>query len=440
METLCNIAELVATLLESFMAVWVTTELSEKRYKGKKNLAIVCAFALVHAAIITLLNQFNVFSFLTMTVSVLVTFAITFVTSKGKALLRAASTMLLWFAMNAVDYLIFYISLMIAGHSIDISKGVNVLLTPGLSRSIFIIATKLIELAIFLGLKRFYSNLASIENRELSILFILSGCSFLVLNVIMANIMSDSVLTLQISVIFTVFYILISLVCALFATAVNHRYQEEKHEKEIATLNTELMERNLKNIYNSQNLIRRQVHDFKNHLRTIEGMLDENSKAKQYTDELLELSYTYAQYCDCGNEFINSIINCKYAEAAEQKIDFRHSITLDREIKISSVDICTILANQIDNAIEACEKLKDGLARKISVEIWQKETFLFFKVINTVGENPFKDGKLVSTKNDTAIHGFGIKNIQETVERYNGELKNIFSDNKFISVAVVVNK
>ena len=163
--------------------------------------------------------------------------------------------------------------------------------------------------------------------------------------------------------------------------------------------------------------------------------------AKKYTKELLETSYQQAQNCHSGNEIIDSIINCKMNEATNQNIEFNHKILLNTKLNISFVDICAILANQIDNALEACAKISIDKERSVKVQIWQKESFVFFKVINTVDKNPFDSlNNLKSTKdNSDTMHGLGIKNIRETAAKYDGFLKNNYIDGYFISLVMVSN-
>lgn len=433
-------AELFATFLEGMIALSVATKLSENRYDKKKNLFLLLTFATVYTVIITLMNNWKVFSFITLAIGIFYTFLITKITAKGTLLIRSTAVMLSWFFVNAIDYLIFYISIMIVGKSLDISKGIDILLSPGATRSAFIILVKLIELLILLSLNRFYSEFHLLNKKHLSVLLIISTCSYVMMSIITSLIFSDSILTLQISVIFSLLFIILSLISTILATALSSRYQAEKQERYFMEITNKLMEKNFQTMQNSQHLIRQQVHDFKNHIRTINGMLELDMQAKKYTNDLLSVSYAQAQYCHCGNEIINSIINCKIADAHAQNIQFEYSILLNSPLHISSIDICAVLANQIDNAIEACAKMPIGMKRSIKVDIWQKETFLFFKVINTANANPFNNKhELISDKSDTSSHGFGIKNIQETVSRYNGTLRNDFKEGLFTSVAMMVN-
>ena len=119
-------------------------------------------------------------------------------------------------------------------------------------------------------------------------------------------------------------------------------------------------------------------------------------------------------------------------------IPFEHHIVLGSPLHISSIDICAILANQIDNALVACAKIPVDKECFVKVVIWQKENFVFFKVTNTTHKNPFNDKhELISTKN--GLHGFGVKNISRTVSSYGGTLKSDYKDGKFISIAMIPN-
>ena len=179
-----------------------------------------------------------------------------------------------------------------------------------------------------------------------------------------------------------------------------------------------------------------QMHDFTNHLRTLYGLSQENNAAQNYINELLKVPQKRVCYCHSGNDVIDSIINCKEAEADELQISFSFIVRLETEIHISPVDLCAILANQIDNAIEACEKISDPSKRFIKVSISQKQNFLFFKVENSVDGDPFdRTGKLVSQKVGAGkTHGLGIKNVAETAKKYNGNLDNYFKDGYFSSI------
>lgn len=156
-----------------------------------------------------------------------------------------------------------------------------------------------------------------------------------------------------------------------------------------------------------------------------------------YLQSLLDVPMRESAACHSGNDIIDAIINCKAAEADRDHIEFEFNADFHLPTSLSSIDICGVLSNQIDNALEACRVIPEGRLRKVIVEIKQKECFAFFTVKNTAAENPLlKNPELASTKmNSDHLHGWGIKNIRDTVERNNGFLLHEFENGYFVSSA-----
>lgn len=397
--------------------------------------------SIIYTILITLLNKWQVFSFFTIAVAIGFTFAAIFFTTRGSLLYKLCAVMITWFFIHATDYIISYSLIMIIGKSIDISEGISLILVPGTIRMIYIIINKLLQIAIFVSFHKLYSKLKLLNKKNIFLLFAVTTLSYIVMSILTNLVLTDSLISLQTAVIFSLFFIILTIIISIISVVISSKYQNEKREKELIALTNTLMEKNYTEIKHAQDIIRKQVHDFKNHILTIDGMLSEDSNAKKYTKELLETSYQQAQNCHSGNEIIDSIINCKMNEATNQNIEFNHKILLNTKLNISFVDICAILANQIDNALEACAKISIDKERSVKVQIWQKESFVFFKVINTVDKNPFDSlNNLKSTKdNSDTMHGLGIKIIRETAAKYDGFLKNNYIDGYFISLVMVSN-
>lgn len=441
MESFYQFFELFATFVEGAIAVSVSTSLADRKLGVKKNTLYVFFMSIIYTILITLLNKWQVFSFFTIAVAIAFTFAAIFFTTRGSLLYKLCAVMITWFFIHATDYIISYCLIMIIGKSIDISEGISLILVPGTIRMIYILINKLLQIAIFVSFHKLYSKLKLLNKKNIFLLFAVTTLSYIVMSILTNLVLTDSLISLQTAVIFSLFFIILTIVISIISVVISSKYQNEKREKELIALTNTLMEKNYTEIKHAQDIIRKQVHDFKNHILTIDGMLSEDSNAKKYTKELLETSYQQAQNCHSGNEIIDSIINCKMNEATNQNIEFNHKILLNTKLNISFVDICAILANQIDNAIEACVKIPNDKERFVKVEIWNKESFVFFKVTNTVFQNPFDNSHNLKTTKDNSdyMHGFGIKNIQETASKYGGTLKNDYSNNCFISLVMVSN-
>ena len=90
-------------------------------------------------------------------------------------------------------------------------------------------------------------------------------------------------------------------------------------------------------------------------------------------------------------------------------------------VKLSALDTCTILANILDNAIEAVEKLDED-KKHIELTFKRNENYMIITETNqTLNEVDIRDNIIITTKKDKANHGFGLINIKETAEKYGGE-------------------
>ncbi|NGT96949.1 sensor histidine kinase, partial [Clostridium perfringens] len=95
-------------------------------------------------------------------------------------------------------------------------------------------------------------------------------------------------------------------------------------------------------------------------------------------------------------------------------------------------DICTIFSNCIDNAIEACKKIKDN-NRYISLKGNCVNNFYVIKIENSKTNKIKKlNGDFLTDKKDKFLHGIGLKNIRLALEKYNGEIIIEPLDDKFI--------
>ncbi len=197
-------------------------------------------------------------------------------------------------------------------------------------------------------------------------------------------------------------------------------------ENQISSLQEHMEE--MERIYSG---IRGMKHDMKNTFAIIQCLFagEEGRELQEYLSELnrglekLELRFR------TGNTIVDTLLNMKYHEAVRDVHGLRmdaDKLLLPQGIEIHSYDIGVILGNAVDNAIEACQKLKTkepGADAFIRISSLQKGNLLILKV-----ENSF-DGQLirrrqeefpVTDKADRKSHGIGLANIKSTAEKYQG--------------------
>lgn len=199
-----------------------------------------------------------------------------------------------------------------------------------------------------------------------------------------------------------------------------------------------LMAENYKSLHAAQQAAARTLHDFKHHVKTMRDLISAGKieSAQDYMDSLLRTSYQQTTQCHSGNDIVDAIINSKLAEAQAKNIQFTYMANLHIPVQIDPVDLCGILANQLENAFEACVQILDPAKRLVHAEIKQAKSFVFLKVENTVLADPFSGNPdLHSTKkNVTKPHGYGLLNIRSIAQKYEGTLRTEFSNGRFVSV------
>lgn len=168
-------------------------------------------------------------------------------------------------------------------------------------------------------------------------------------------------------------------------------------------------------------LINRKCHDLKHQMRALKNM-EESEARTQYVSELEHSLQIYDAIVKTGNEALDTILTEKslYCEANRilvncvadgEKLDF-----------INPVDLYAIFGNAMDNAIESIQSVSDSGPRVIDVLVYVKQQFLAISITNPIDGAllKFEDGLPVTTKEKNGYHGFGLKSIRHTVEKYGG--------------------
>ena len=199
-------------------------------------------------------------------------------------------------------------------------------------------------------------------------------------------------------------------------------------EKQISSLQEHMEE--MERIYFG---IRGMKHDMKNTLSVIQRLSagEGNGELEEYLSELNRGLEKLEVRFKTGNTVVDTLLNMKYHEAVRDVTDLKmdaDKLMLPQGLEIHSYDIGIVLGNAVDNAMEACRKLKakepeaDAFIRLCSL---QKGNLLILKV-----ENSF-DGRLVrrrqeefpiTDKADKKSHGIGLANIKSTAEKYQGTM------------------
>lgn len=176
-------------------------------------------------------------------------------------------------------------------------------------------------------------------------------------------------------------------------------------------------------------------HDFRNQIQTVYVMREQNVSKEQMREMLGDIeqwieSVKIQQYCN--NAVINAVISVKVAEALERGIDIKINCTTPSHLgEVKEIDLCSLIANLLDNAVEACDKIENK-ERKIVVNAKCQGGYFLFKVENTYEQKAIKEKGLFRTsKADEENHGYGLKMVESICKKYDGKIEIAAQEKKF---------
>ena len=161
-------------------------------------------------------------------------------------------------------------------------------------------------------------------------------------------------------------------------------------------------------------------HEYKNQMMVL-WALAKNRKLEEldnYLDKSCNEMVHRIDAIETNHIIINAILNTKYQEARRKGIVFVLKINDLSNLSISDEDIVVILSNLLNNALEACEKCDEKM---IKVKLVKENEQIVISVVNTYVDAPvIVNGSYQTGKEDAAMHGMGIRNVREIVDKYGG--------------------
>ena len=203
-------------------------------------------------------------------------------------------------------------------------------------------------------------------------------------------------------------------------------------DKQIASYQQELIETHYREVDNMYRQIRGWRHDYRNHIQIMKAYAaaEDWDAIRRYLDLLDKDLTTVDTVIKTGNPMADAILNSKISLAKAKGIRVVADAHIPYKLKSSEIDLCCIVGNLFDNAIEASEKLPEE-QRVIRVYMDMKGTQLYISFTNfTAGKKLKKVGKVFrSTKGEG--HGFGLVRIDAIVERLDGYISRNSEDGAF---------
>lgn len=169
-------------------------------------------------------------------------------------------------------------------------------------------------------------------------------------------------------------------------------------------------------------LINHKCHDLKHQVQAIRAVKDEKER-ETYLGKIEKSVQIYSAIVRTGNEILDTILTEKSLICENSGIHINCVADGSLLAFMNPVDLYTLFGNALDNAIEAVRKLESKEKRVIDIMLYERQSFLMLQIVNPMcGEVKFEDGLPLTTKAKNGYHGYGMKSMLHTIQKYEGHL------------------
>lgn len=199
-------------------------------------------------------------------------------------------------------------------------------------------------------------------------------------------------------------------------------------KKRVASFEKEILQKYYTEVETMYARMRGWRHDYRHHIQTmkVHAANGEYEEIVRYLDMLDEDLTNVETVIKTGNRMTDAILNSKLSLAAERGIRVKAETKIPVALSVSELDLCIIIGNLLDNAIEACMELPQE-ERLIRIYMEMKGNYLYLALTNTAGGK--KKKSFHTTKGEG--HGFGLSRADAIVKKYGGYITRASEDEAF---------
>lgn len=198
--------------------------------------------------------------------------------------------------------------------------------------------------------------------------------------------------------------------------------------KRVASFEKEILQKYYAEVENMYSKMRGWRHDYRHHIQAmkVHAAHGEYQEIDKYLDMLDDDLTNVETVIKTGNKMADAILNSKLSLAAQRNIQVKADAKIPVSLSVSELDMCIIIGNLLDNAIEACMELPPD-KRLIRIYMEMKGNYLYLALTNTAGGK--KKQSFHTTKGEG--HGYGIARADAIVKKYGGYITRASEDEAF---------
>ena len=261
-----------------------------------------------------------------------------------------------------------------------------------------------------------------ITRRELRVVIIIAASVFAMSNLsyLDQNGLFSGTFVMDIFIIRTL--VDLSGIAVLYAYHVQVKEIQIRFEKD--TLHN-IMEMQYKNYQLSKeniDMVNRKYHDLKHQINLLKTQAYVG-KSTSYLEKMEREIRVYETQNKTGNQILDAVLTNKAMICQNKEIELKFIVDGGALSFMEDMDVSALFGNMLDNAIESAEKQQEKQKRLIWLYVTKEKQFVRIRTENYCDEKiRFKNGMPVTTKKDRRLHGYGMKSIKSTVEKYHGSV------------------
>lgn len=235
----------------------------------------------------------------------------------------------------------------------------------------------------------------------------------------------------------TLIFLTLSLIQLFIAKKLDKQKYDEEENKQLQQA-IRLQKRNMQSLSETYSVQRRMTHDYNGHIAIISELLQQKhyDEVNDYVAGLCETSQGSAIVVHTHNVIIDAVLNQKYRIATAENIVMDFDLTNLEVITLPCEEIAIVLSNLLDNAIEAC--IKCPKKRLIRIKARLADSKMLLMITNTAVKAPVElNGELQTSKDNSSLHGFGLRNIKSILDVYGAEYTMDYENGLFSFVAFI---
>lgn len=431
-----GILELTFTLCEQLIIFYFICNFLKHDFKSARGKLVYLCGSVFGAALVAFLNTFTTVEWWLSIVYIAYWFLYSLFFIEGKVLSKLLAAVI-------SDVVIIGTSNLVSGMaSIAIKTDIEALYAQtSLLRILLILFCQIINFFFFsLILKFADKTILQMNKREWALIisvFLITILSLGLIHIVLSgNSLTDA--SSVILMLVEIGLVLLNIICLYITISLNrsNRIAEELKLKEQQHQHNIQYAEAVRGQYEEIRSIR---HDMKQHLTAVNALqlAGKYESAQKYISNISEQIEKIEMLMDVGSDFVNAILNSKLSLAKSKGIEVLCNSSSDVS-GISEYDLCSLIGNMLDNAIEAAEKIPGSAV--VEVSILSDRYKLMITVSNSIPRTVLGENSgLATTKSDPGLHGFGVKSIKAIAEKYNGSV-DYYEEDMMLFCRVILGK